>query len=133
MNLILIDPFDPIKNGVLWEKNYGFLKLEQRIKLLEYLSLFQRPRLKKFGKIRLGSKLSLGLIDGLSFRIQTASYFPQSWVKKTALYNIWGIFHDWNWLIPGFDENKTQHWALISTKTNQGRFYFHWVQLLSRA
>ena len=38
----------------------------------------QSQRFKKFGKIRLGSKLSLGLIYGLSFRIQAASYFPQS-------------------------------------------------------
>ena len=31
--------------------------------------LYLSPRFKKFGKIRLGSKLSLGLIYGLSFRI----------------------------------------------------------------
>ena len=29
--------------------------------------------------MRLGSKLSLGLIYGLSFQFQAASYFPQSW------------------------------------------------------
>ena len=39
-------------------------------------------------------------------------------------------FHVRNWCIPGFYENKTQHCALFSTKTNQGRFYFHWVKLL---
>ena len=70
-----------------------------------YILLRLSPRFKKFGKIRLGSKLSLGLIYDLSFWIQAASYFPQSWVKK----------------------KHTQHWALFSAKTNQGRFYFYWV------
>ena len=27
--------------------------------------------------------------------------------------------HSWNWRIPGFDENKTQHRALFSTETKQ--------------
>ena len=35
----------------------------------------------------------MGLIYGLSFRIQAAaSYFPQSWVKKTVWYYIWRIW-----------------------------------------
>ena len=85
------------------------------------------PRFKKFWKIRLGSKLSLGLIYGLSFQIQAASYFPQSWVQKTELIFYLADLHSRNWRIPGFYENKTQHWALFSTKTNQGRFYFHWA------
>ena len=38
----------------------------------------------KFGKIRLESKVSLGLIYDLSFRIQAASYLPQSLVQKTG-------------------------------------------------
>ena len=42
-------------------------------------------------------------------------------------------FHGWNWRIPGFDENKIQHWALFSTTTNQGRFYFHWAYNLEFA
>ena len=37
-----------------------------------------KPQFKKFGKILLVSKLSLGLIYGLSFRIQAASFFSQS-------------------------------------------------------
>ena len=37
-------------------------------------------RLKKFKEIRLRSKLSLGVIYGLSFRIKAVSCFPQSWV-----------------------------------------------------
>ena len=36
-------------------------------------------------------------------------------------------FHIRIWRIPGFYKNYTQHWALFSTKTNQGRFYFHWA------
>ena len=41
-------------------------------------SFILRLRFEKFGKIRLGSKLSLGLIYDLSFRIQAASYFSHS-------------------------------------------------------
>ena len=60
-----------------------------RLNLIEVLSSFLQvnqscyfePAVKKnSGKIRLGSKLSLGLIYGLSFWIQTESYFPKSWV-----------------------------------------------------
>jgi len=71
------------------------------------------------------AKLLLGLIYGLSFWIQAASYFPQSWAQKTCLIFYLADFHGRNWCIPGFYENKTQHWALFSTKTNQGRFYFN--------
>ena len=42
-------------------------------------------------------------------------------------------FHGRNWRIPGIFENKTQHCVLFSTKTNQGRFYFHCLNSLSRA
>ena len=42
-------------------------------------------------------------------------------------------FYGWNWRIPGFDENKIQHWALFSTETNQGPFYFHWAYNLEFA
>ena len=42
-------------------------------------------------------------------------------------------FRDRNWCIPGFYENNSQHWALFSTKTNQGWFYFQWPNSLSRA
>ena len=70
----------------------------------------QSPRFKKFVKIRLGSKLSLGLIYGLSFRIQDASYFPQSFeLKKTGLIFYLADFHGSNWRIPGFYENNTQY------------------------
>ena len=48
---------------------------------------------KKFGKSWLGSKLSLGLIYSLSFWIQTASYFPQSWFQKTGLIYYLADFH----------------------------------------
>jgi len=42
------------------------------------LPRLQSPRFKKIGEIRLGSKLLLDFIYGLSFRIKAASYFPQS-------------------------------------------------------
>ena len=51
----------------------------------------QSPRFKKFGKIWLSSKLSLGLIYDLSFRIPAAFYFPQSWVQKTGLWRIFMV------------------------------------------
>ena len=91
------------------------------------------PRFKKFGEIRLGSKLSLDLIYGLSFRIKAASYFPQSLIQKTGLIFYLADFHGKNWRIPSFYENKTQLWALFSTKTNQGRFFFIGPNSLSRA
>ena len=72
-------------------------------------------RFKKFEKILLESKLSLGLIYGLSFRIQAASYFPESWVQKTGLIFYLVDFHGRNCRIQGFDENKTQHWALAGS------------------
>ena len=62
------------------------------------------PRFKKFGKIRLWSKLSLGLIYGMSFLIQAASYFQQSLVQKTGIIFYLADFHGRNW---------------------KGRFYFH--------
>ena len=108
-----------------------FVKIVCLPESLEYMRntslVFQSPRFKKFMKIRLKSKLSLGLIYGLSFWIQAASYVPQSWGKKTGLIFYLADFHARNWHIPGFYENKTQHWDLFSTKTNQGRFYFHWT------
>ena len=63
------------------------------------------PRFKNFGKIR----FALGLIYGLSNRIQAAFYFPQSWVQNTGLIFYSADFHGRNWRIPGFYENKNQH------------------------
>ena len=80
--------------------------------------------LKNSGKYGSGLKLSLDLIYDLSFRIKAASYFPQSWIKKNGLIFYLADFHCRNWRIPSF---MTQHGALFSTKTNQGRFYFHWA------
>jgi len=42
-----------------------------------------------------------------------------------------GGFSSRNWRIPGFYENKTQHWSLFFTKTNQCRFYYRKVLELS--
>ena len=89
-------------------------------------------RFKNSGKYVIRSKLSLGLIYGLSFWFQ-ASYFRQSWVQKTGLLFYLVDFHGRNWRIPGFYENNTQHRALLSTKTNQGRFYFYRALILSWA
>jgi len=69
----------------------------------------------------------LGLIYGLRFQIQGASHFQQSLVQKTGLIFYLVDFHGRNWRIPGFDENKIQHSALFSTKTNQGWFYFQYA------
>ena len=78
----------------------------------EYLGI-QSLRFKKIRKIWLGSKLLLGLIYCLSFWIQNASYFPQSWVQKNSLIFYLADFHGRNWCIPSFYENKTQHMNLI--------------------
>ena len=53
-----------------------YLEMGNRFMLINII--FLSPRFKKFGKIWLGTKLSLGLIYDLSFLIQAASYFPQS-------------------------------------------------------
>ena len=53
--------------------------------------IYSEPAIKKFGKIWLSSKLSLGLIYDLSFWIQAAFYFPQSWVQKTGLWRIFMV------------------------------------------
>ena len=111
----------PIYNGTLgtliWSKLW---KIHGKSKLI--------PRFKKFVKIRLESKLSLGLIYGLSFRIQAASYFPPSWIQKTDLIFYLVDFHGRNWRIPSFYENKTQ--PLKSTKDG---FIFIGPNSLSRA
>ena len=72
-------------------------------------TIIQSPQFKKFGKIRLRSKLLLGLTYDLGFRIKVASNFAQSWVHKTGLILNSADFHSWNWRIPRFNENMTQH------------------------
>ena len=108
----LIDSKKKLYNGVYYIFQWNIITLS--------------PRFKKFKKIRLGSSvvepyLRLGLSD------LSCSNFQQILVHKTGLMLYFADFHGWNWCIPGFDENKTQHWALFFTKTNQGRFYFHWA------
>ena len=68
-------------------------------------------------QLRLGSKLSLGLIYYLRFRIQTASYFPQSWVKKKNILIFYlADFHGRDWCIQGFHEKRfyNLHLSLFS-------------------
>ena len=60
--------------------------------------LAESPRFKKIGKIRVGYKLSLALIYGLSFRIQAASNLS----SKTGLIFYLADFHGRNWPIPDF-------------------------------
>ena len=87
----------------------GFLPAEECIVPGHFPVPDLSPRFKKYGKIRLGSKLSLGLIYGLSFRFQAASYFSESLVQKTGLIFYLADFHGKNWSIPSFYKNKTQH------------------------
>ena len=56
-----------------------------RIEGLKYQA-YQSLRLKKTGKIRLRSKLSLGLIYGLSFWIKAVSFFNK---KPRLVYFHW--------------------------------------------
>ena len=90
------------------------------------------PAIKIFWKIRLGSKLSLGLIYGLSFRIQAASYFPQSWVQKTGLIFYLADFYARNWRIPGFIRTRLNIEPYSTLKPTKVGFliYFHWASLL---
>ena len=133
--IFLIQPNVPRQTNVNWMWDWNLISFYnpsywrpiEKNKMFWIFNMLPEPAIKKIGKIWLGSKLSLGLMYGLSFRIQTTLYFPQSWVQKTGLIFYLADFHGRNWLIPGFDENITQHWALFSTKTNQGRFYFQWA------
>ena len=87
--------------------------------------------LKQSGKY--GSKLSLGLIFGLSFRIQSAFYFPQSWVQKTGLIFYLADFHGRNWRILGFSENKLNIEPYSPLKLTEVGFIFIGPNSLCRA
>ena len=89
--------------------------------VFHYISLNWRASEKnKNGFFLLFSKLEKlrcsGLIYGLSFRIQAASYFPQSWVQQTGLIFYLADFHGRNRRIPDFDENKSQDSPLKPSK-----------------
>ena len=72
----------------------------------------------------------LGLVYGLSFWIQAASHFPQSWVKKkTGLIFYLADFYGWNWRIPGYSENNSTL-SLFSTKTNYKGFILFGPKIL---
>ena len=98
-----------------------FLAVETRISVRTYIYQIQvdkgtvvnlifelSRRFINFKKMRLRSKLSLGLIYGLSFRFKAASFIPSSWVQKPGVIFCLVDFHGRNWRIPGFSENKTQ-------------------------
>ena len=82
----------------------------------------QSPRLKKFGKIRLGSKLLLGLIHGLSFRIQ-----------RTGLIFYLEDFHVRNWRILGFMRTRLNIEPCSPLKLTKVGFIFIGPNFLSRA
>ena len=73
-------------------------------------------------------------VDGPYLRLELSDssciLFSTELSLKTCLIFYLADFQGKNWRIAGFYEKKTQHWALFSTKTNQGRFYFHWALLL---
>ena len=121
---------------VNWARKLKFCMLAQNVVIHkeheEYLGWFQSRRLKKIGKIRLGSKLSLGFIYGLSFRIQAAYYFSQFWVQKTGLTFYLADFHARNWRISGFYENITQFEPYSPLKPTKVGFIFIGPNSLSR-
>ena len=134
-HLFSLNPFSNIDEDIVFFclKSVKFSK-SISFSLLKKNLLNLSRRFKKFKKIRLGSKLLLSLIYGSGFRIEVASIFQQNLVRKTGLILYFTDFHSWNWRILGFDDNKTQHWALFFTKTKQCRLYFHWAyNSLSRA
>ena len=77
---------------------------------LDVMNPFLSPQLKKFWKIQLKSKLSLGIIYGLAFGFKQHLIFQRAEFRKPVLYSFWLIF------MAGI--------VALSTKTNQGRFYF---------
>ena len=54
---------------------------------LDVMNPFLSPQLKKFGKIQLKSKLSLGLIYGLAFGFKQHLIFQRAEFKKLVLYS----------------------------------------------
>ena len=113
------------KNTRIWCFTFFHWSIADLMSLNHIFSL--SPRFKKFGKIRLGPSCRIGPYLQLELLDSSCILFSTeySWVQKNGLVFYSAEFHGWNWRIPGFDENKTQHWALFSTKTNQGRFYLH--------
>ena len=106
---------------ITWQKH----QIEQipiLFMILKFVFPSWAPRFKKNS-----GKYSSGLSCHWALFTTWASYFQQSWVQKTGLIFCLADFHGRNWRIPGSYKNKIQHWALFSTKTNQGRFYFHWA------
>ena len=89
--------------------------------------------LKNMGKYGSGLSCRWVLFKTWAFGFKRHLIFLRVEFKKTGLIFYLSDFHGRNWRIPGFSENKTQHWALFFTKPNQGRFYFHWPNSLSRA
>ena len=83
--------------------------------------------LKNSVKYGSGPKCRWALFTAWAFGFKLHLIFPR--VELKTRFNLFYLvdFHGRNWRILGFYENKTQHWALFSTKTNQGRFYFHWA------
>ena len=88
--------------------------------------IFIRVRdLKNSGKYGSGVSCRWVLFTALAFKFKLHLIFHRVEFKKPGLIFYLVDFHGRNWSIPVFYENKTQHWALFSTKSNQGRFYFH--------
>ena len=83
---------------IITKTSQPILKIQIKVCVQNTNQQVLSPRFKKYGKIPLGSQLSLGLIYGLSFRIQATSHFPQSSLKIFFLADFLGR----NWRIPGF-------------------------------
>ena len=92
-----------------------------------FLIVAQCPRFKTFRKI--SCHWALFTSWAFEFKLHLILH-GVDFIKRGLLFYM-ADFHGWNWRIPfpGFDENKTQHWALFSTKTNRCRFYFYWAKL----
>ena len=92
------------------------------------------PRFKNSGKY--GSGLNchwIGPCLRLELSDSSGILFSTELSSKNRFKILFGGFSRLALAHSGFDENKTQHWALFSTKTNLGRFYFIGPNSLGRA
>jgi len=80
--------------------------------VLVYIAVVQSPRL----KIWENTTPVRTLFTAWAFGLKLHLIFNRVEFKKPDLIFYLADFHGRNWRIPGFDENKTQYWALFSTK-----------------
>ena len=111
--------------------HWNITRKNMKLKVIFLFQSILSPRFKNSGKYGSGLSFHWALFTAWAFWFKLHFIFCRVELKKR--FNIlFGDFHGRNWRIPGFYENNTQHWALFSTKTNQGRVIFIGPSSLSR-